>query len=142
MGYPCNPVTMGFVGASGSPPSPPIPTPHMLAPRSFAANPGASCSSFCTEFVAGLVQWLQLSEAVLPTMTAFATGLGGEGTDEFVQILMKDPILKKDPMVLTQVCPSLGEKRWEGCRKSQIKPSLTCKVSSKISTVCGGEVEN
>ncbi|XP_064137470.1 transmembrane and coiled-coil domain-containing protein 4 isoform X7 [Loxodonta africana] len=59
-------------------------------------------SSFCTEFMMGLVKWLELSEAVLPTMTAFASGLGGEGADVFVQILLKDPILKNDPLVITQ----------------------------------------
>ncbi|XP_004377237.1 transmembrane and coiled-coil domain-containing protein 4 [Trichechus manatus latirostris] len=59
-------------------------------------------SSFCTEFVMGLVKWLELSETVLPTMTAFASGLGGEGADVFVQILLKDPILKNDPLVITQ----------------------------------------
>ncbi|XP_067578542.1 transmembrane and coiled-coil domain-containing protein 4 isoform X3 [Pseudorca crassidens] len=58
--------------------------------------------SFCTDFVAGLVKWLDLSEAVLPTMTAFASGLGGEGADTFAQILLKDPILKDDPLVITQ----------------------------------------
>ncbi|KAB1268156.1 Transmembrane and coiled-coil domain-containing protein 4 [Camelus dromedarius] len=57
---------------------------------------------FCTEFVAGLVKWLDLSEAVLPTMTAFASGLGGEGADMFAQILLKDPILKDDPLMITQ----------------------------------------
>uniref|UniRef100_A0A8C8YR18 Transmembrane and coiled-coil domains 4 n=1 Tax=Prolemur simus TaxID=1328070 RepID=A0A8C8YR18_PROSS len=59
-------------------------------------------SSFCAEFVGGLVKWLQLSEAVLPTMTAFAGGLGGEGTDVFAQILLKDPILKDNALVITQ----------------------------------------
>ncbi|EPQ18178.1 Transmembrane and coiled-coil domain-containing protein 4 [Myotis brandtii] len=59
-------------------------------------------SSFCIEFVTGLAKWLELSEAVLPTMTAFASGLGGEGADMFAQILTKDPILKDDPLVITQ----------------------------------------
>lgn len=59
-------------------------------------------SPFCTEFMTGLVKWLELSEAVLPTMTAFASGLGGEGADVFVQILSKDPILKDNPLVITQ----------------------------------------
>ncbi|XP_047581648.1 transmembrane and coiled-coil domain-containing protein 4 [Lutra lutra] len=59
-------------------------------------------SSFCTEFVAGLVKWLELPEAVLPTMAAFANGLGGEGTDVFAPILLKDPILKDDPLVIVQ----------------------------------------
>lgn len=59
-------------------------------------------SSFCAEFVAGLVKWLELPEAVLPTMTAFAKGLGGEGADMFAPILLKDPILKDDPLVIVQ----------------------------------------
>ncbi|XP_027377680.1 transmembrane and coiled-coil domain-containing protein 4 isoform X3 [Bos indicus x Bos taurus] len=58
--------------------------------------------SFCTDFVAGLVKWLDLSEAVLPTMTAFASGLGGEGADVFAEVLLKDPILKDDPLVIIQ----------------------------------------
>ena len=64
-----------------------------------------SFRSFCTDFVVGLVKWLDLSEAVLPTMTAFASGLGGEGADMFAQVLLKDPILKDDPLVITQVHP-------------------------------------
>lgn len=58
----------------------------------------------------GLVSWLELSEAVLPTMTAFASGLGGEGADVFVQILSKDPILKDSPLAITQVHPP---PRWQ-----------------------------
>lgn len=69
------------------------------------SEPCLSFSSFCTEFVAGLVKWLELSEAVLPTMTAFASGLGGEGADMFAQILLKDPILKDNPLVIIQVHP-------------------------------------
>ncbi|XP_021118614.1 transmembrane and coiled-coil domain-containing protein 4 isoform X2 [Heterocephalus glaber] len=72
-------------------------------------------SSFCTEFMAGLVKWLELSEAVLPTMTAFASGLGGEETDTFAQILLKDPILKVDPSLITQdlLSFSLNEGRYD-----------------------------
>ncbi|NWY00443.1 TMCO4 protein, partial [Nothoprocta ornata] len=60
-------------------------------------------SSFRTEFIEGLVKWLDLPDAVLPAMTAFATGLGGEGTETFAQILLKDPVLKDSPFVITQV---------------------------------------
>ncbi|NXW03673.1 TMCO4 protein, partial [Fregetta grallaria] len=59
-------------------------------------------SSFRTEFIEGFVKWLNLPEAVLPAMTAFASGLGGEGTETFAQILLKDPILKENPVVITQ----------------------------------------
>ncbi|KAF2976564.1 hypothetical protein EK904_005528 [Melospiza melodia maxima] len=35
-------------------------------------------------------------------MTAFADGLGGEGTETFAEILLKDPILKENPLLITQ----------------------------------------
>uniref|UniRef100_A0A8B9N4Z6 Transmembrane and coiled-coil domains 4 n=1 Tax=Accipiter nisus TaxID=211598 RepID=A0A8B9N4Z6_9AVES len=59
-------------------------------------------SSFRMEFIEGFVKWLDLPDAVLPAMTAFASGLGGEGTETFAQILLKDPILKENPVVVTQ----------------------------------------
>lgn len=60
-------------------------------------------SSFRTEFIEGLVKWLDLPDAVLPAMTAFASGLGGEGTETFAQLLLKDPTVKDCPAVITQV---------------------------------------
>lgn len=65
-------------------------------------------SSFCTEFVAGLVKWLALSEAVLPTMTAFASGLGSEGAELFAQTLSKDPVLQGNLAAITQVATMPG----------------------------------
>lgn len=59
-------------------------------------------SSFRTEFIEGLVKWLDLPDAVLPAMTAFASGLGGEGTETFAQLLLKDPTVKDCPAVITQ----------------------------------------
>ncbi|XP_023796007.1 transmembrane and coiled-coil domain-containing protein 4 [Cyanistes caeruleus] len=59
-------------------------------------------SSFRTEFIKGFVKWLDLPDAVLPAMTAFADGLGGEGTETFTEILLKDPILKENPLLITQ----------------------------------------
>ncbi|KAG6936467.1 transmembrane and coiled-coil domains 4 [Chelydra serpentina] len=59
-------------------------------------------SSFRMEFIEGLVKWLELSDAVLPAMTAFTSGLGGEGTETFAQILLKDPVLENNPVVITQ----------------------------------------
>ncbi|NWS14341.1 TMCO4 protein, partial [Pachyramphus minor] len=62
-------------------------------------------SSFRTEFIEGFVKWLDLPDTVLPAMTAFAGGLGGEGTETFTEILWKDPILKENPAVpLALVC--------------------------------------
>uniref|UniRef100_A0A8C3K4K0 Transmembrane and coiled-coil domains 4 n=1 Tax=Calidris pygmaea TaxID=425635 RepID=A0A8C3K4K0_9CHAR len=60
-------------------------------------------SSFRTEFIEGFVKWLDLPDAVLPAMTAFASGLGGEGTETFTEILLKDPVVKENPVVITQV---------------------------------------
>ncbi|KAJ7423114.1 hypothetical protein WISP_35074 [Willisornis vidua] len=59
-------------------------------------------SSFRTEFIQGFVKWLDLPDAVLPAMAAFAGGLGGEGTETFTDILLKDPILKENPVAVTQ----------------------------------------
>ncbi|XP_020637802.3 transmembrane and coiled-coil domain-containing protein 4 [Pogona vitticeps] len=55
-----------------------------------------------TGVVEGFVRWLELSDAVLPAMLAFVGGLGGEGTETFVQILLKEPLLKENPAVITQ----------------------------------------
>ncbi|XP_027685729.2 transmembrane and coiled-coil domain-containing protein 4 isoform X2 [Chelonia mydas] len=59
-------------------------------------------SSFRMEFIEGLVKWLELSDAVLPAMTAFTSGLGGEGAETFAQILLKDPVLANNPVIITQ----------------------------------------
>ncbi|XP_075462152.1 transmembrane and coiled-coil domain-containing protein 4 isoform X2 [Ascaphus truei] len=58
--------------------------------------------SFCRTIVEDLVQWLDLSESVVPAMVAFASGLGGEGTETFAQMLLEDPILKMHPSIITQ----------------------------------------
>ncbi|XP_006883644.1 PREDICTED: transmembrane and coiled-coil domain-containing protein 4 [Elephantulus edwardii] len=86
-------------------------------------------SSFCTAFMEGLVKWLELSESVLPTMTAFASGVGGEGTDVFVQILLKDPILKKDPLVLTQDLLSFSLKDGHYDARARV---LVCHMTSLL----------
>ncbi|XP_056651661.1 transmembrane and coiled-coil domain-containing protein 4 isoform X2 [Monodelphis domestica] len=59
-------------------------------------------SSFRIEYVEGLVKWLQLPESVLPSIVAFASGLGGEQEEAFAEILLKDPVLRNDPLVITQ----------------------------------------
>ncbi|TKC53040.1 hypothetical protein EI555_014634, partial [Monodon monoceros] len=85
--------------------------------------------SFCTDFVAGLVKWLDLSEAVLTTMTAFASGLGGEGADTFAQILLKDPILKDDPLVITQDLLSFSLKDGRYDARARV---LVCHMTSLL----------
>ncbi|XP_036995982.2 transmembrane and coiled-coil domain-containing protein 4 isoform X1 [Artibeus jamaicensis] len=91
-------------------------------------------SSFCTEFVAGLVKWLELSEAVLPTMNAFASGLGGEGADMFAQILMKDPIVKEDPLVITQDLLSFSLKDGQYDARARV---LICHMTSVLQVPLG-----
>ncbi|XP_053777776.1 transmembrane and coiled-coil domain-containing protein 4 isoform X2 [Desmodus rotundus] len=91
-------------------------------------------SSFCTEFVAGLVKWLELSEAVLPTMNAFASGVGGEGADVFAQILMKDPILKEDPLVISQDLLSFSLKDGQYDARARV---LICHMTSVLRVPLG-----
>lgn len=86
-------------------------------------------SPFCTEFVTGLVKWLHLSEAVLPTMTAFASGLGGEGADIFAQTLLKDPILRGDPSAVTQDLLSFSLKDGHYDARARV---LVCHVTSLL----------
>lgn len=118
---------------------PHLPVGHELAEASrfaYAALCGISLSqlfpepeqsSFCTEFVAGLVKWLELPEAVLPTMTAFANGLGGEGADVFAPILLKDPILKDNPLVIIQDLLSFSLKDGRYDARARV---LICHVTS------------
>ncbi|XP_069466481.1 transmembrane and coiled-coil domain-containing protein 4 isoform X2 [Ambystoma mexicanum] len=58
--------------------------------------------SFCTEFVEDLVIWLALSDSVLPAMVAFASGLGGEGTETFTQMLLAESAMKINRALITQ----------------------------------------
>ncbi|XP_030363457.1 transmembrane and coiled-coil domain-containing protein 4 isoform X3 [Strigops habroptila] len=59
-------------------------------------------SSFRTGFIEDFVKWLDLPDAVLSALTAFANGLGAEGTETFAQLLLQDPILKENPVIITQ----------------------------------------
>lgn len=89
------------------------PQPH---PRPLAGpEPLLSFSSFCAAFVAGLVKWLALPEAVLPTMTAFTSGLGSEGAELFAQNLSKDPALQGNPGAIMQVRwhPAAPRGQWD-----------------------------
>lgn len=86
-------------------------------------------SSFCSEFVTGLVKWLHLSETVLPTMMAFASGLGGEGDDIFAQTLLKDPILKDNPSAISQDLLSFSLKDGHYDARARV---LVCHVTSLL----------
>ncbi|XP_018428146.1 PREDICTED: transmembrane and coiled-coil domain-containing protein 4 [Nanorana parkeri] len=57
---------------------------------------------FCRKFVEDLVPWLDLSPTVIPAMEAFASGLGGEGTDTFTKVLLEDSVMKEKPTIITQ----------------------------------------
>ncbi|XP_056398775.1 transmembrane and coiled-coil domain-containing protein 4 [Hyla sarda] len=57
---------------------------------------------FCRRFVEDLVQWLDLCSSVIPAMEAFASGLGGEGTDTFTRLLLEDSVMKANPTIITQ----------------------------------------
>lgn len=57
---------------------------------------------FCRRFVEDLVRWLDLSPSVIPAMEAFASGLGGEGTETFTTVLLEDSVMKEKPTLITQ----------------------------------------
>ncbi|KAK2503535.1 hypothetical protein MC885_005335, partial [Smutsia gigantea] len=106
--------------------------PHLPTGRELAeANRFAYAALW---FVASLVKWLDLSEAVLPTMTAFANGLGGEGADVFAQILLKDPILKDDPLVIIQDLLSFSLKDGHYDARSRV---LVCHMISHLQLPLG-----
>lgn len=86
-------------------------------------------SSFCTEFVTGLVKWLHLSESVLPTIMAFASGLGGEGADIFAQTLLQDPILRDNPSAVSQDLLSFSLKNGHYDARARV---LVCHVTSLL----------
>ncbi|XP_013916127.1 PREDICTED: transmembrane and coiled-coil domain-containing protein 4-like [Thamnophis sirtalis] len=54
-------------------------------------------SAYRTGVVENLVRWLELSDTVMPSMLAFAGGLGAEGTETFTRILLSEPLLKDEP---------------------------------------------
>uniref|UniRef100_A0A4W3KBH6 Transmembrane and coiled-coil domains 4 n=1 Tax=Callorhinchus milii TaxID=7868 RepID=A0A4W3KBH6_CALMI len=64
--------------------------------------PGEEQSSFRTGFIRGLVGWLQLSEAVLPVMEAFASGAGEEGSHSFADLLREEMALKDAAILIPQ----------------------------------------
>ncbi|KAI6056525.1 transmembrane and coiled-coil domain-containing protein 4 isoform X1 [Marmota monax] len=86
-------------------------------------------SSFCTEFVTGLVRWLALSEAVLPTMTAFTSGLGGEGAELFAQSISKDPALQGSLGAITQDLLSFSLKDGRYDARARV---LVCHMTSLL----------
>ncbi|XP_015341089.1 transmembrane and coiled-coil domain-containing protein 4 isoform X2 [Marmota marmota marmota] len=86
-------------------------------------------SSFCTEFVTGLVRWLALSEAVLPTMTAFTSGLGSEGAELFAQSISKDPALQGSLGAVTQDLLSFSLKDGRYDARARV---LVCHMTSLL----------
>ncbi|KAF7466609.1 hypothetical protein GHT09_002113 [Marmota monax] len=86
-------------------------------------------SSFCTEFVTGLVRWLALSEAVLPTMTAFTSGLGDEGAELFAQSISKDPALQGSLGAITQDLLSFSLKDGRYDARARV---LVCHMTSLL----------
>uniref|UniRef100_A0A8C5RTV4 Transmembrane and coiled-coil domains 4 n=1 Tax=Laticauda laticaudata TaxID=8630 RepID=A0A8C5RTV4_LATLA len=54
-------------------------------------------SAYRTGVVENLVRWLELSDTVMPSMLAFAGGLGAEGTETFARILLSEPLLTDQP---------------------------------------------
>lgn len=85
--------------------------------------PGEEHRLYRVRFIDGLVEWLQLSESVLPVMEAFANGLGGEGAITFVDLLLKEPALKDNQILITQdlVSFSLKDGRYDARARALIR---------------------
>ncbi|XP_068190925.1 transmembrane and coiled-coil domain-containing protein 4 [Antennarius striatus] len=54
---------------------------------------GPENSAFREQYLKGLVRWLDLDDSVMPVMGAFLSGLGFEGSDTFLSILLAEPLL-------------------------------------------------
>lgn len=85
--------------------------------------PGEEHRLYRVRFIDGLVEWLQLSESVLPVMEAFANGLGGEGAITFADLLLKEPALKDNQILITQdlVSFSLKDGRYDARARALIR---------------------
>lgn len=66
-------------------------------------NVCVSPREFQEQCLEGLVRWLGLDESVMPVMAAFLSGLGFEGSDTFLSILLAEPLLADGATPVIQV---------------------------------------
>lgn len=80
----------------------------------------ACLSVFREQYLQGLVRWLDLDESVMPVMGAFLSGLGSEGSDNFLSILQAEPLLAAGATPIVQVFVTL---------RQSIAMTLNCKAA-------------
>ncbi|KAM7030785.1 transmembrane and coiled-coil domain-containing protein 4 isoform 3-T3 [Acridotheres tristis] len=85
-------------------------------------------SSFRTEFIKGFVKWLDLPDAVLPAMTAFADGLGGSYDARARVLICRVSWLLRIPLDDLEV---LEESLLESLKDQKEEESETAEVSRK-----------
>uniref|UniRef100_A0A8D3E808 Transmembrane and coiled-coil domain-containing protein 4 n=1 Tax=Scophthalmus maximus TaxID=52904 RepID=A0A8D3E808_SCOMX len=71
---------------------------------------GEENSVFREQYLQGLVRWLDLDESVMPVMGAFLSGLGSEGSDNFLSILQAEPLLAAGATPIVQDMVSFSVK--------------------------------
>ncbi|KAG7283494.1 hypothetical protein CRUP_035287 [Coryphaenoides rupestris] len=70
-------------------------------------TPG-TLTEFQEQCLEGLVRWLGLDESVMPVMAAFLSGVGFEGSDTFLSILLAEPLLADGAIPVIQVLRRSG----------------------------------
>ncbi|XP_066838423.1 transmembrane and coiled-coil domain-containing protein 4 isoform X2 [Anser cygnoides] len=85
-------------------------------------------SSFRVEFIDGLVKWLDLPDAVLPAMTAFASGLGGYYDARARVLICRIIWLLRIPL---EELEALEESLLESLKEQKEEESETAEVSRK-----------
>ncbi|XP_054651012.1 transmembrane and coiled-coil domain-containing protein 4 isoform X2 [Dunckerocampus dactyliophorus] len=71
---------------------------------------GNENSAFRSQYLQGLVRWLDLDESVMPVMGAFLSGVGFEGTDTFMSILQAEPLMAAGAFPIIQDLVSFSVK--------------------------------
>ncbi|XP_038145789.1 transmembrane and coiled-coil domain-containing protein 4 [Cyprinodon tularosa] len=81
---------------------------------------GSENRVFREQYLQSLVQWLDLDESVMPVMGAFLSGLGFEGIDTFLSILLADPLVAAGATPIIQDLVSLSVKDGQYDARSRV----------------------
>ncbi|XP_028663173.1 transmembrane and coiled-coil domain-containing protein 4 [Erpetoichthys calabaricus] len=95
--------------------------------------PGKDHRDFRVALVEALVSWLGLCTSVLPAMTAFSCGLGDDGTDTFASLLLQEPVLNGQSILIIQdlVSFSLREGQYDARARVLIQ-YLSCLLRAPL----------
>ncbi|KAG7252521.1 hypothetical protein CRUP_000681 [Coryphaenoides rupestris] len=94
--------------------------PSKPTPDRKAAITGITDSEFQEQCLEGLVRWLGLDESVMPVMAAFLSGVGFEGSDTFLSILLAEPLLADGAIPVIQDLVSFSVKDGQYDARSRV----------------------